>query len=504
MRKEDKQALERYKKRLEFAKSAGTVNAFETKVEQTARIDRAKKDYAFMCQQYFPHYATCEPAECHLKAARQVIKNPTIKKFDELPRGFGKSVMDDVLLPFWLWMNDQAHYIVVVTVSKDRASELLEDLRAEFEGNPKIINDFGEQHNIGQWEKGFFITKSGFVGKALGAGQSVRGLRVKSRRPDYIVVDDLETKETIKNPKRQNEYVKWIERDLIPTMDGDIRRFVYANNRFAPVMIQTKLQERHPKWIVNHVKAYNPITYKPTWLAKYSDTYYKELEDEIGTLALEAEYLQKPHIEGEIFKIEHIQYCKHLRLNQFKHIVGTWDVAYSGKSTGDYNAIAVQGLHQKNFYVIDGFVKQCKMREAVAYMCDFQKRLPPTVMVHWKFEAQFWNDEVERVIKETQKAFGIILNITKLFVPKVKKYDRILSLHPYYQNNRIFYFEKLKASNDVQVGITQLLGIEPGYKTHDDFPDTHQQGITILETYNVPEGANQYKQGKMLPKNERI
>ena len=125
-------------------------------------------------------------------------------------------------------------------------------------------------------------------------------------------------------------------------------------------------------------------------------------------------------------------------------------------------------------------------------------------MVHWKFEAQFWNDEVERVIKETQKAFGIILNITKLFVPKVKKYDRILSLHPYYQNNRIFYFEKLKASNDVQVGITQLLGIEPGYKTHDDFPDTHQQGITILETYNVPEGANQYKQGKMLPKNERI
>ena len=81
MRKEDKQALERYKKRLEFAKSAGTVNAFETKVEQTARIDRAKKDYAFMCQQYFPHYATCEPAECHLKAARQVIKNPTIKKF---------------------------------------------------------------------------------------------------------------------------------------------------------------------------------------------------------------------------------------------------------------------------------------------------------------------------------------------------------------------------------------------------------------------------------------
>lgn len=504
MRKEDKQALLAYKKRLEFAKSSGTVNAYETKAEQRQRIERAKKDYAVCCKEYFPHYATCEPAPSHIKTANLILKNPTIKIFDEEPRGFGKSVKDDVIIPFWLWINDQLNYLALVTTSKDRASELLEDLRAEFESNPKIIHDFGEQHNPGQWEKGFFITKGGFVGKALGAGQSVRGLRVKSRRPDYIVVDDLETKESIKNPKRQNEYVKWIERDLIPTMDGDIRRFVYANNRFAPVMIQTKLQDRHPKWKINHVKAYDPITYKPTWPAKYSDTYYKELEAEIGTLAVEAEYLQKPHIEGEIFKSEHIQYCKHLRLNQFKHIVGTWDVAYSGKSTGDYNAIAVQGLYLKNFYVIDGFVKQCKMREAVAYMCDFQKRLPPTVMVHWKFEAQFWNDEVERVIKETQESYGIILNITKLYVPKVKKYDRILSLHPYYQNNRIFYFERLKASNDMQVGITQLLGIEPGYKTHDDFPDTHQQGITILETYNVPEGANEYRQGKMQAKNERI
>lgn len=504
MKRSDKIALERYKKRLEFARSAGEVNPFETKQEQKERIERCKNSYKAMCEEYFPHYATSEPAECHLQAAKQVIKDQTIKKFDEMPRGFGKSVMDDILIPFWLWMNDQAHYMVLVTVSKDRASELLEDLRAEFEANPKIIHDFGEQSNTGQWEKGFFITKGGFVAKALGAGQSVRGLRVKSRRPDYIVVDDLETKELIKNPKRQDEYVKWIERDLIPTMDGAIRRFVYANNRFAPVMIQTKLQERHPSWKVHHVKAYDPVTYKPTWSAKYSDTYYKELEDEIGTLACQAEYLQIPLVEGAIFKQEHIQWAQLPRLNQYKIIVGTWDVAYSGKSTGDYNAICVQGLYNKNFYVIDTFVKQCKMRDAVSYMCDFQKRLPKTVMVHWRFEAQFWNDEVERIIKETEAAYSIKLNIVKFTVPKVKKYDRILSLHPYYQNGRIFYNQDLKSHNDTQVGIAQLLGIEPNYKTHDDYPDTHQQGIAFLEPYNQPPSANNYHFGKMRPKNQRI
>lgn len=369
MKRADKIALERYKKRLEFARSSGEVNPYETKTDQKERIDRAKKDFEYMCEEYFPHYATSKPSKYHLKVVNDTIKNKLFKGFIEFPRGWGKSVIEDILLPFWLWMNDELNYMVIVTTSKDRASELLEDLRAEFEGNPKIIHDFGEQQNLGQWEKGFFITKSGFIAKALGVGQSVRGLRVKSHRPDFIVIDDLETKETIKNPKRQDQYVQWIERDLLPTMDGPIRRFSYANNRFAPVMIQTKLQERHPNWNIYHVKAYDQETYKSNWPAKYDDNYYLELEKEIGTLALQAEYLQDPHVEGKIFTTEHIQYSKLPRLNQFKIIIGTWDVAYSGK--GDYNAIAVQGLYASNYYVIDTFVKKCKIRDAVVYMCEY-------------------------------------------------------------------------------------------------------------------------------------
>lgn len=507
MKRKDKIALERYKKRLEFARSSGTVNPFETKKEQKDRIERAKKDVRYLVKEYFPHYATSECADFQIKSAKLTMENRTIKLFDQWGRGLAKSVWDDIIKPFWLWINGEANYFVLVTVSKDRASELLEDLRAEFEGNPKIIHDFGEQAHSGQWEKGFFITKSGFICKALGIGQNVRGLRVKSRRPDYIVVDDLETKETIKNNQRQIEYAKWIERDLIPTMDGTIRRFLYANNRFAPVMIQTILQERHKKWKVLQVNAYDPVTYKPTWHQKYDNDYYKELEDPdegIGILAAQAEYNNSPHIEGEIFKHEHIQYCKLPRLNQYKIIFGTWDVAYSGKSTGDYNAIAVQGLWNKNFYVIDTFVKRCKMTEAVSYMCRFQKNLPKTVTVHWRFEAQFWNDEVERIISETQKSYNIKLNISKNFVEKTKKYDRILSLHPYYQSGRIYYNEDLKGNNSTQTGISQLLSIQPNYKSHDDYPDAHQQGIVLLEPYNTVNSDINYRQGRMRPKNERI
>lgn len=498
MKAEDKIALKRYQEKLKLVRSSGgAIDPNETKADKAARIQRAKKDVRFLVQHYFPHYATSESADFQIDSAKKTLKDKTDKNFDEWGRGLAKSVWDDIIKPFWLWINDEAHYMVIVTTSKDRAEELLEDLKAEFEVNERIINDFGEQKNIGQWEKGFFITKSGFIAKALGAGQSVRGLRVKAQRPDYIVVDDLETKETIANPKRQKKLANWIERDLIPTMDGEIRRFQYANNKFAPVMIQTILQDRHPNWRVTHVKAYDASTYKPTWHQKYSDTYYKELEEEIGTLAALAEYNNEPHIEGEIFKEEHIQWGKMPRLNAMKIIIGHWDVAFAGSATSDFNAIKVWGLHGMNFWQVDCFVKRSKIRPAIVWMCDFQLTLPESVIVHWQFEAQFWNDEIERTIAEVEAEYGIKLNIIKVDTPKVKKYDRMLTMHPYYQNGRVYYNEKKKSHNDTQVGITQLFGIEPGSKVPDDSPDADERCFNKLGKYiSYARGARKPKTGR--------
>jgi hypothetical protein len=116
-------------------------------------------------------------------------------------------------------------------------------------------------------------------------------------------------------------------------------------------------------------------------------------------------------------------------------------------------------------------------------MCDWQKN-NPSARIHWRFESQFWNGEVERTIQDVQLYYGIELNLTKVNTAKANKYDRILSLHPYYQNGRIFYNEKLKAHNDTAEGVAQLLGIEPGYKGHDDAPDADQQAIEWLSYHS--------------------
>lgn len=513
MRLRNKSIQEQYQRHLEQIVADSRVNPNESRTEQSEAIERAKKDVRYCVQRYFPHYATAPSASFQVKFAEKVKRDKEIIAFAQWGRGLAKSVWCDVIIPFWLWLNDEVHYVVLIGQNYDKAKQLLGDIQAEFAANPQIIRDFGELKLEGNWEDGSFKTKGSasrglkpFIGKALGMGQEVRGLRIGSQRPDLCIVDDVETRDINKNAKRQDEYVKWIETSLIPTMDGSIKRLLYANNRFAVRMIQTELQKRHPSWYVSHVPAYERNTFLPAWKEKYPKDYYQKLNDKIGIIALEQEYLQEPVIEGKIFKPEQIIWDKLPNLNHLKVIVGHWDVAYAGTPTSDYNAVRIWGLSKNNlFWYIQSFVKQTKMRDAVAYMCQVEANKPKSVVIHWQFESQFWNDEVQRTIKEVSKEYKVNLLINKIDTPRTKKYDRILTMQPRYQNNRMRYNDKMKSDNDTQTGLAQLYGIEPGYTTKDDAPDADEQCIAFLEKHiSMDDGEGKYQTGKMKANNEAI
>jgi predicted phage terminase large subunit-like protein len=400
-----------------------------------------------------------------------------------------------------LWVNDEAHYLVLVSDSNERAGDLLEDLQAEFEANPLLINDFGEQKTQGHWESGNFITRNGFIAKAFGVRQKVRGLRVKSRRPDICIIDDLETPDTIKNPKRMRLQANWVERDLIPTMIHRQRRLLYANNRFARVMTQTILQERHPKWMVHQIKAYNKVTYEPAWGAMYSPEFYRQQEEDMGIPAAYSEYNHETKLEGKNFNEEDIQWVKMPDWHEFEMIISHWDIAYTDNETSDYNAIKIWGVKERKFYLTDCFVKQCRMKVACRWMCEKRTQIPATANMLFHYEGQFWNEEVQRNIDEAEDEYGVTLNLIKIDNPRTDKLGRMLKMVPYFQNSRIFYNEALKSHNDTQVGVMQLCAVEEGSSEHDDSPDADQQAIFALEKYTTSSrkttGEKSWKTGRM-------
>lgn len=480
-RKGAERLLAAYRRKLEILRNSTGFNAHESAVEQGRRIAAAKNDPVLFAETYLPHYTSSPCADFQRVAAMRIMRSPDVRMVLRWARAHAKSVWADIIIPLWLWARGEKMYMVLIGSSQDRAKTLLSDVQAEFEANPRLLHDFGDQEMLGSWQDGEFTTRVGFTGVALGMGQSVRGLRKRALRPTYIVLDDCETRQLCKNPKRIAEMVRWVETDVMGTMDGPVQRLLLANNRFAPDMIQVRLLERHKGWLCHEVQAYDPATYAPAWPTKYTADYWRAKEREDGTLATRAEYLHQPHVEGSIFTDDLFNWGKPPRIDHFTAIVGHWDVAYAGTATADFNAVRVWGLDKDNRYWLLGtYCKQSKMAAAVHWMVEFDKALPESVVVRWQYEAQFWNDELERTLADVCKAERHELLIRKAERSKANKYDRILTLHPYYQNGRVWYSDKLKGDADSEVALAQLKGIEPGYATHDDAPDADEQAIHVL------------------------
>jgi phage terminase large subunit-like protein len=481
----NRKLLDAYRRKLDALKQNPAFDPNESHADKSARIKRALADPQVFAETYFPHYCTSVCAPFHVAFARRVAKHKNMKAVVRWPRGHAKSVWCDILIPIWLWARGEKMYMVLIGSSFDKAKVLLSDVQVEFEANERLLADFGDQRMEGSWEDGRFVTKGGFVGHALGMGQSVRGLRHRALRPTYCVPDDCETKDIVKNPKRQHEMARWVEMDLLGTMDGEHRRLLIANNGFAPDMIQKVLLKKHPSWHLDEVKAYDKVSYECAWPAKYTPEYWQELETENGKLSVYAEYLHEPHVEGTLFTDDLFNYGKPPRLDHLVKITAHWDVAYAGTSTADYNAVRVWGLDKEgNFWLLACYVKQSKMSGALRWMVDYDKSLPANVIVHWRYESQFWNVEVERTIQEVCDAAGHELMLAKVDTPKANKYDRILSTHVYYQNGRVWYNEKLIGQGDHEVGLSQLKGIESGYSGHDDAPDADQGALSDLSREN--------------------
>ncbi|MBL7902940.1 MAG: hypothetical protein JNK73_13165 [Bacteroidia bacterium] len=487
IKKEDNRAYERYLEKLDSIQRFNQVNLNESKTQRKARISRAKTDYAFFVSYYFPHYATCECAKFQVDAANYILRNKNCVDVEAWARGHAKSTHLDIMVPFWLWMNNELDVMLLVGKNEGDAKILLSDLQAEFEANPQILADFGTQQKVGSWEEGNFVTKNGVAFFSLGRGQSPRGVRYRNKRPNYIVCDDIDDDELIKNPLRVKKTVRWVLGALFNTMDNNGARMVFANNLIGVDTVVTNIAKR-PNVRVNKINAIDENG-KPSWPQKYTLSYFEERRSVIGDYAFQTEFMNNPQIEGDIFKDEQIQWAKFPPLKAFECIVGQWDVAYAGTPSSDTNAVKIWGLLEGSFYHIKAFVRHCKMADAIRFMIDYERKLPkdkdghPTVRILWRFESQFWNDALKMTLQQVCDEEKYELSLIQCERPVNNKFVRIVSMQPYYQNGRVYYNKAEEFNLDMQVGINQLKSIEPGYNTHDDGPDADQAAIEFLSKF---------------------
>ncbi len=487
MKLSDIKELKDFDLHVQQVQEATSVVSNESPVDKEKRIAELKKDYAKFFTYYLPHYCTNErtkeltpPAKFHVKAAHQLASSNIIEIILNWFRGAAKSTHADIGFPLFLWVLGELRCMVLVGQNATKAKLLLSALKAEFQGNQRLKADFGDQVNFGNWGEGEFVLRDNTAFFSLGLGESPRGIRNRQNRPDYIVCDDIDTKEMSKNPSRTKETADWVLEDLMGCYGTFAERFVLANNRIAKTTILGHLKTKLKNCIYSRVVAFTG-NFKSSWPERFSSDYWRRKYNKSTKRAFHREYLDDIIEEGTIFQEKWIKYDKVPKLQEMDAIVTYCDPSWKDKKSNDFKAIRMWGKKGKMLYLLKSFVRQCSIKLMVQWWYDLYDELPEDVVVEHKMEASFMQDTILDEFTEEGESRGYQLPITGDFRKKPDKEQRIEGMSPFYERGFAVWDERLKNDPDTEEGKEQLIAFEKGSNAPDDAPDADEGAINILQ-----------------------
>ena len=121
-------------------------------------------DFIFFRRTYFPHYCTIpgdSTLHTWLDAALPRMAEAREGQHIALaaPRGEAKSTFISLFFVLWCVLTGRKRYILIITDALEQAAILLEAVKAELDGNPRLAMDFPAETGRGRvWNVGTILT----------------------------------------------------------------------------------------------------------------------------------------------------------------------------------------------------------------------------------------------------------------------------------------------------------------------------------------------------------
>lgn len=166
-----------------------------------------------------------------------------------IPRGFAKTTFVK-LLCVWYILFTGKKFILIVGASEKLALNTVADIC-------DMLSSFNIRVLFGDWrlrveedtkeQKVFYFRGRDIILKGVGAGTSVRGINRKSSRPDVILMDDVQTRESAENEELTDSLLRWILGTLMMTKSNEGCTYIYVGNMYPENCILDKFR-KDPSW----------------------------------------------------------------------------------------------------------------------------------------------------------------------------------------------------------------------------------------------------------------
>ena len=414
----------------------------ETPAQRIARVRELETDYVRWFEYYFPNFAKVPCAWFHRQMANDIVSATEVYELLEVYRSGAKSVHADMGIPLYLMYTKRLQFMLLIGETERKAQKLLSACQAQLQYNKRLINDYGKRYQQGDWSAGEFLTTDGVRFMCLGFGQDPRGIREEERRPDYIVVDDVDNKKHVNNDRIMREGVEWLFEDLMGCFDesdGSVKRFVYANNNFHKNSITNRLKEQF-KYMHVHVE------------------------------------------DGAVFRVEDMQWKKMLPLNEYDALVFYGDLSY--KASACYKGMVLVGKKGREFHIIHTFLRQSTRTVLARWLYDLyeDRSLNRCRKIRYLIEGLFSMDEFINDFDTEGDARGYYIPVRADKRPKGDKYDRIEATQSYFERRNVWLNIDERDTPDQTELVDQYLAFEKGSGSMVDGPDAVEGALSLLNS----------------------
>ena len=201
--------------------------------EDKTLVEQCATDLELFARSFFPEYFKSEWSTFHYEMV-EFLEDIILRKKDienkfvvAAPRGHSKSTIFTFLCVMWCCCYVYKKVIIVVSATNGIAKKFILDCRTQLETNERIIEHFGNQRGETLWASTEFITVNGVYVGGKGSGEQLRGLKINGSRPDLVLIDDLESKESVSTQSQIDNTEDWFTGDLLP-MGNPTCDFLYV------------------------------------------------------------------------------------------------------------------------------------------------------------------------------------------------------------------------------------------------------------------------------------
>jgi len=317
-------------------------NSFEKK----DKVEKISNDFMSFVKEMWPEFIE---GRHHKEIADKFndIANKKIKRLIiNMPPRHTKSEFSSFLLPAWMVGRNPKLKIIQSTHTTE--------LAIRFGRKAKTLMDSPEYKKVfetrlredsqaaGKWE-----TEQGGEYYAAGVGSAITG-----RGADLLIIDDPHSEQDAMNPEALERAYEWYtsgpRQRLQPGGAIVLVMTRWSTKDLTSKLINSQKNLKADKWEVIEFPAILPSN-KPVWPEYWKKDELEGVKASISIGKWNAQWMQNPTAEeGSILKREWWKVWDKPNIPPLKHIIQSYDTAFSKKETADYSAITTWGVFHPN------------------------------------------------------------------------------------------------------------------------------------------------------------